>query len=236
MKFIIGQFKEIFAQVDYIERMMSNAEAFKGDKSPFKSPLLQSAYNEIRSARMFGIDCLRLLIWKNDARSNQLYSTQLNQLTLSDAPCGFEESLLLMVMVESIKRQVIYPLIDSELYKESPDSLKITYGLGYWDELKAYRDMFLMSLKKGSQYLELRLKELKDVPTTPELNNDDDVPKLVEGRMDAILTDIFNLAKDIEGSNLDLGEYENLIEVERAIHQERAKFQYLLRNLTIRYL
>jgi len=142
-----------------VERILTEVPAFKGEKFPYKSPTVQMAFNEVRFARMFGGDCLRLLVNGEKSRSNirfvpadydATYAGEIdNRIVQADE----------MTLIQDLKtnlRDILYDFIDNSRLIEK-DAEMATCST---DELLFYRAQFAAHLKRADQLLGLRIGEL----------------------------------------------------------------------------
>lgn len=142
-----------------LERILAEAPNFKGDKFPYKSPTVQMAFNEVRFARMFGGDCLRLLINGDKSRSNIRFvpadhdATYVGDIDPQIVQCDE------MTIIQDLKtnlRDILYELIDNSQLIENDAEISTCST----DELLFYRTQFAAHLKRADQLLGLRIGEL----------------------------------------------------------------------------
>ena len=143
-----------------IERTISESQNFKGERFPFKSPLLQSAFNEVRYARMFGGDCLRMIIHRENPHTNArfnpadygaIFDGELHNLIVEG------DELALIQDLKTNLRITLYALFDNEAQMMIDIQESLTQ---YLSEFIFYLDQFKAHLKKADQNLGLRLGEI----------------------------------------------------------------------------
>jgi len=163
---------DLCKSIHRLERILKETEIFKGQLTPFKSPKLQIAFNEIQSAHMFAGDCLRLLVldidWQNDQRfipsehggtweqDTGLWSLDMlkNFSTLEDKS---KEKVALLEIKMQIRR-VFYETGDLLINAVSLD-IVCNANFSIW-EWEIYSKQLLIALKKADQQLGFRLGEL----------------------------------------------------------------------------
>jgi hypothetical protein len=149
---------------------------FKGDKFPFKSPLLQTAYNELRTARMFSDDVLRMqvsIVEDRDPRQREFfnvreYGGRFDEDFMTTA--SFPPELDVIKDLKSQLRSLLYRVYEIEVergdtfysYEPDRDEEKMPLMLlsSLHKELMEYFEQWRMSLKKADQQLGLRLEEI----------------------------------------------------------------------------
>lgn len=149
----------IVREVHLVERIISEALIFKSVIYPFKSPFLQSALNEVRHARMFGGDCLRLIV-DSDPRTKVYFNpSEYGACYKEEIPSHFLEQDELGVLqdLKSNLRTSLYTILDTELmlFNDVGDSLT-----KYLSEFLLYHNEFKVHIKKADQNLSLRLGEI----------------------------------------------------------------------------
>lgn len=150
---------ETTKQINMVERMISEAPSFKGERFPYTSPFVQSALNEARYARMFCGDCLRMVINRENPRTNLRFNPSDYGAVFSDnlPPSLLElgESILIQTLKEGF-RQNLYTLFDCE----SSLMNDVAYYLPHLTEFQFYYNQCKASLKKADQNLGLRIGEI----------------------------------------------------------------------------
>jgi hypothetical protein len=153
----IQNFTKWTQKAHMVERILQEATAFKGSVLPFNSANIQTAYNEARYARMFGGDCLRLLIQGHEARSNKRFVPAEYGATFDTNPIPkLLEMADEMSLISDLKlnlRLVLYDVLDFEEYLSAH-----SYNV---NEFFMYKTAFAMHLKQADQNLGLRLGELR---------------------------------------------------------------------------
>jgi hypothetical protein len=142
-----------------VERILLEAPAFKGEKFPYKSPTIQMAFNEVRFARMFGGDCLRLLVNGEKSRSSIRFipadydATYIGEI---DSRILQSDEMTLIQDLKTNLRDILYDVIDNSRLIETDAEISTCST----DELLFYRTQFAAHLKRADQLLGLRIGEL----------------------------------------------------------------------------
>jgi hypothetical protein len=170
-------FKSATLNIHCMERFLETSEHFKGKLQPFKSATLQISFNEMRYARMFAGDCLRLLILDKDARERNVRFIPANHGAVCD-----NESLAVFVKELSIKK---VDKTESDILGKEPTELELelaqinefkafmrnlyydyldahysAFAAELHNEFNGYKQNMETSLKKSDMNLGLRLNEL----------------------------------------------------------------------------
>ena len=122
----------------------------------FKSASLQMAYNDIRRARMFGGDCLRLIVLEDEDRT----------FIPSDYGATYDKNLWIEITFQRDEKILIKEIKNllQEIFNKAVDKSHITMQYLPFDtfqnEFKLCQQGFLFNLKTADQNLGLRLGEL----------------------------------------------------------------------------
>lgn len=158
---LITFFAEKTKDTHMVERVLSESMAFKGRVLPLKSQLLQSAINEVRYARMFGGDCIRMIVNRELPRSNVRFDPAAHDAVYNDdlhKLIANGDELALVQDLKAILRDTLYALFDdTQPVLGSSISLLTT---NQYSEYCFYLEQFKVHLKKADQNLGLRLGEI----------------------------------------------------------------------------
>lgn len=160
---------ELIRETHFVEVEMKKALWVEANKFPFASPTLQVAYNEIRRARMYGEDCLRMLANADDPRiktpfdeHGATYNGKMQVYANDEADLIEQFRNLLSSTLHDVldNKDVVVEAI--RLWSPTHDVMQLTQTENYLEEFMLYRTGFIQSLKQAHQALGLRLDELQN--------------------------------------------------------------------------
>ena len=151
----------ITRSIHQYERILRESAIFQGQVTPFKSPKLQIAFNELQTARMFAGDCLRLVVLEKDWRLATRFipkehgGTWEQEIDLPMPPAAENHD------PKQVEQQNIFWLKEQlrEVFYQSIDLINNTPHLPC--EFWFYNEQTSVSLKKADQQLGLRIGELQ---------------------------------------------------------------------------
>lgn len=151
LKMLIESFSQLTRCIHSYERAINELSCFTGVGFPFKSPVLQLSYNEIRFARMFSGDCVRLLVNGANARTTKFDATPLRY---TGAITQLESEKDAIIRLKGLLRKSLYKVLNLPNY-ELIELAGCDSG-----EFWMYHSQLLAHLKRCDQCLGLRLGEI----------------------------------------------------------------------------
>ncbi len=132
-------------------------------------PTVQIALSQVRIARMYGGDCLRMFVNANDPRSAVRFDPAEHGARHIE-PIDFDGATEIII-IQTLKkelRSILYQLLDNVTIALEANSLfchscgMIVYdeSPNYLDEFFCYRNEFIRHLKEADQLLGLRIGEI----------------------------------------------------------------------------
>ena len=161
----VKTYRELTKDTHRIERILAESAVFKGEKFPFTSPRVQQAYNEIVNARMFGGDCLRLLLLGIEARENVRFipsehgATHTGDIIKDFSSENYTEIDLIMLLKAEI-RTVFYGSLHAINYAWT-ERMGTRADISLSLEMSLYQNQLSVALKKADQQLGLRIGEMR---------------------------------------------------------------------------
>lgn len=147
---LIDAFSRLAICIHSYERALAELPCFRGVDSPFRSPVLQLSHSEIRFARLFAGDCVRLLVGGANARVAKFNAKSLHFVGVV-TPMESEKEAIVRLKMKL--RDCLYKVIDLSSYIVESSDCSL-------NEFHLYRFQLLAHLKRCDQALGLRLGEI----------------------------------------------------------------------------